>query len=85
MSPKCIRAPGAMSVPPSSGQIMNCSHDLRYQPLFLSGRALVFPCDSDGHVELDALSSRGLANYLYARAMVGREFAFPSVTPNVRH
>lgn len=64
---------------------MNCSHDLRYQSLWLYGRALVFPCDIEGHVELDALSARGLENYLYARAMVGREFAFPSVTPNVQH
>jgi hypothetical protein len=74
-----------MSAPPSSGQIMNCSHDLRYQSLFFSGRAFVFPCDIDGNVELDALSARGLENYLYARAMVGREFAFPSVIPNAHH
>lgn len=64
---------------------MNCSHDLRYPSLFLSGRALQFPCDIDGHVEMDALSARALENYLYARAMVGREFAFPSVSPRHPH
>jgi len=30
-------------------------------------------------VELDALSERARSNYLYARAVVGREFATPAV------
>jgi hypothetical protein len=64
---------------------MNCSYELRYQSLFFSGRALEFPCDADGHVSLDTLSERALENYLYARAMVGREFAFPSVSPTMHH
>mgnify|MGYP002260649805 CR=1 FL=1 len=35
-----------------------------------------------GRVTLDALSERARANYLYARAVVGREFATPRVVPD---
>lgn len=40
---------------------------------------LCFPCDSQGHVELDALSPQAAENYLFARAMVGRDYALPAV------
>jgi hypothetical protein len=52
---------------------------LRFGSLFDEGRALIFPCDSQGRVQLDTLSERARANYLYARAVVGREFATPAV------
>jgi hypothetical protein len=52
---------------------------LRFGSLFDEGRALTFPCDAHGKVQLDALSERARANYLYARAVVGREFATPAV------
>jgi len=48
-------------------------------PLFNAGRALCFPCDAQGHVELDAMSDRARANYFYARSVIGREFATPAV------
>ena len=65
---------------------MNCSsHELRFQSLFDEGRALCFPCDEQGSVMLDSLSPRALANYLYARAVVGREFHFPTVMPLQAH
>lgn len=54
-------------------------YEVRFQSLFDSGRALAFPCDEQGRVDLDALSDRARHNYLYARAVVGREFAAPSV------
>ena len=54
--------------------------EVRFQSLFHSGRALVFPCDSDGHVELDDFSERARANYLFAKAMVGREYDLPRIT-----
>jgi len=54
------------------------SHEIRYQSLF-RGPSLCFPCDERGAVELDALSDRARENYLYARAVVGLEYAFPSV------
>jgi hypothetical protein len=40
---------------------------------------LNFPCDSLGHVELDALSPQAAENYLFARAMVGRDYALPAL------
>ena len=60
---------------------MNCSHVIRFQSVFNTGKSLVFPCDAEGHVPLDELSERARENYLYARAVVGREFAFPAVMP----
>jgi hypothetical protein len=59
--------------------------ELRFRSLFNEGRALTFPCDAQGHVELDALSDRARENYLYARAVVGREFATPAVLPSDLH
>jgi hypothetical protein len=49
--------------------------------LFNSGRGYSFPCDPKGLVDLDQLSDGARNNYLYARAMVGRELAFPAVRP----
>jgi len=53
--------------------------ELRFESLFHSGRALAFPCDAQGGVTLDALSERARQNYLFARAVVGREYAVPIV------
>lgn len=60
-------------------------YEIRFQSLFNEGRALAFPCDADGHVQMDALSERARTNYLYARAVVGREFATPSVMRSDLH
>jgi hypothetical protein len=54
-------------------------YEIRFQSLYNEGRALTFPCDEQGHVEMDELSERARLNYLYARAVVGREFAAPAV------
>ncbi|MFG6448116.1 hypothetical protein ACG0Z6_07640 [Roseateles sp. BYS180W] len=56
--------------------------ELRFESLFQSGRSLTFPCDSQGQVELDGLSERARENYLFARAVVGREYAQPTVLRN---
>lgn len=64
---------------------MNACFEIRYQSLFHEGRGLSFPCDAEGHVALDALSERALENYLYARAVVGREYAYPSIRPAAPH
>jgi hypothetical protein len=47
--------------------------------LFSEGRALAFPCDAHGRVELDALGERARHDYFYARAVIGREYALPTV------
>jgi hypothetical protein len=55
--------------------------ELRFQSLFDSGRGYAFPCDPTGQVDLDGLSEQARNNYLYARAMVGRELAVPALRP----
>jgi hypothetical protein len=52
---------------------------LRFQSLFDEGRALAFECDAGGHVDLDSLTERAKINYLYARTVIGRDFAMPRV------
>ena len=59
----------------------NGQFDLCFRSLFDPGRAFAFPCDAQGRVDMDGLSERARANYLFARAMVGRELAQPSVVP----
>ena len=58
---------------------------LRFQSLFDEGRGLVFQCDASGRVDLDALSERARINYFSARALVGRDFSVPIVTPVTIH
>jgi hypothetical protein len=55
------------------------AYEVRFKSLFQDGRALVFPCDRQGHVDIDALGPRAQHSYLFARAMVGREYATPEV------
>jgi hypothetical protein len=64
---------------------MDNAYELSYQSLFNTGRSLCFPCDAEGHVLLDMLTDRARENYLYARAVVGREYACPCVKPSAHH
>lgn len=71
-----------MSKPPiplPTGFSQAPQYELRFQSLFHSGRALTFPCNAQGDVLMDDLSSRALENYLFARAVVGHEYANPVV------
>lgn len=63
------RLPGATS----------CSHELRFVSLFDPGRGVAVPCSGSGEVDLDSLTERLRIAYLGARAMVGREYAYPTV------
>jgi hypothetical protein len=62
---------------------MNSPHQSQYRlcfrSLFHSGRGFAFPCTADGRVDMDGLSERARLNYLYARAMIGREVDVPAV------
>ena len=60
-------------------------YELRFQSLFDEGRGYAFPCDAQGHVDIDALSERARLNYLYARTVIGREFAMPAVRGGALH
>ena len=55
------------------------SHVLLFRSLSREGRDLAFPCDAQGRVDMDSLSDRARATYLFARAAIGRDFAVPSV------
>jgi hypothetical protein len=69
----------ARQEPAMNLSIVNDSFEIRYPSLFARGRAMAFPCDAKGRVDLDALTARACANYLFARAMVGRDYACPLV------
>ena len=58
---------------------MEPSYEIRFQSLYQEGRALSFPCDERGEVKLDSMSDRARENYFYARAVIGREYAYPEV------
>ena len=70
----------AGSSDPRLEQALERCFELRFQSLFHAGKALAFPCDARGEVSLDALSERARENYLFARAVVGHEYAAPVVT-----
>lgn len=65
--------------------LVDCDYELRFDSMFVEGRGLAFPCDAAGCVNLDCLSDRARINYLYARAVVGREYRCPSVRRSDRH
>jgi hypothetical protein len=65
----------AMHVAPDS----SAAFELRFPPLHGTGRALSFPCDASGSVQMDSLSERARNNYLLARALTGRDYGWPSV------
>jgi hypothetical protein len=53
--------------------------ELRFQPLLGQGSCLSFPYDEQGNVSMDSLDSQSFCNYLFARGMIGKEFAQPCV------
>ena len=51
-----------------------CKHfQLSFRSLFNSGRGFAFPCD------IAHMGDKARNNYLFARAMVGRDFCPPAV------
>ena len=59
--------------------------ELCFESLFSAGRGFAFPCDPHGRVDFDVVSERTRNNYLFARAMVGREYALPVVRVAAPH
>jgi hypothetical protein len=53
--------------------------ELRFLSLTKSMQSLAFPCDAAGRVDLDALGDRERNAYLFARALMGRDYAYPVV------
>lgn len=52
---------------------------LSFRSLFNSGRGFAFPCDERGQVDMTRMSDKARNNYLFARAMVGRDLTPPAV------
>ena len=59
------------------------THELCFASLHDPGRAVAIPCDAAGHVDLDRLPEKLKISYLGARAMIGRDYGYPTVA--VRH
>jgi len=55
------------------------SFELRFEPLVEAQQPLSFPCDADGHVDLDELCDRSRCDYLFAHTLIGRHFTMPVV------
>jgi hypothetical protein len=53
------------------------SVELRFAHRRNDRESLAFPCDAAGRVDLDALDERSRNAYLFARALMGRDYAFP--------
>ncbi|NRF71685.1 hypothetical protein HLB44_32325 [Aquincola sp. S2] len=52
---------------------------LQFLPRAAGRRLLAFPCNPSGQVEIDLLSAQARNDYLFARALRGRDYAFPIV------
>lgn len=76
LTPACA---SAAAMPSADNVAAAAAFELRFDSLFVVGRGLSFPCDAQGLVQIDALSARARDNYLYARAVVGRDFRRPTV------
>lgn len=71
---RCVwQAMGAIMIDPRR------MHRLCFRALSETGCGFAFPCDRTGRVDLDGLTERVRNDYLYARAMVGRELSEPIV------
>ena len=60
-------------------------YEIRFQSLWKEGRGLSFPCDQEGRFDLDNAHPRLRDSYLFARAMLGREYAYPVVLARHLH
>ena len=54
-------------------------YELRFADLNRIGRALAFPCDETGAVDVSALSPTLGESYRRARSRIGRDLAYPAV------
>ena len=55
------------------------THLLHFEPLTAGDAGLDIPCDPQGRVGLDALGEKLRNDYFFARTLIGRLFAAPTV------
>ena len=60
-----------------------CAFDLWFEPLACNRPGFAFSCDAEGHIDLDRLSQRALANYMLARTLIGRDYSSPVVVRRI--
>jgi hypothetical protein len=66
-------------------QASTASFELLFQSFGDEDRGMVFPCDAAGRVDMDQMSDATRNNYLFARALMGRDFTAPMLRTTVRH
>ena len=54
-------------------------YELRIQSFLDERDVLTFPCDASGYADMDAMDAATRNRYLYARALVGIEYAMARV------
>lgn len=59
--------------------VRNPRIELRFLPRGRDRRCMTFPCNAAGHVEIDRLSERERTDYLFARALRGRDYSLSIV------
>ncbi len=65
---------------PTTTPATGSRYQLWFRPLSKSTTApRAFRCDAAGHIDLDALCDHDRNEYLFARALVGRDFDRPAV------
>ncbi len=88
LQPTIATAPTALSVPQSASKTTLAdivrtddepTHLLHFEPLSAQSAGLDIPCDPQGRVGLDALGDKLRNDYFFARALIGRLFAKPTV------
>lgn len=73
-------APDAFGRPRDAAQPAPvATHLLHFEPLTPGDAGLDIPCDPQGRVGLDALGERLRNDYFFARTLIGRLFARPTV------
>lgn len=55
------------------------THLLHFEPLSVGEAGLDVPCDAQGRVGLDGLGDKLRNDYFFARTLIGRLFAAPTV------
>ena len=55
------------------------AYELRFRNRSGERPAFCFPCDVQGHVDMDGLGDRARNDYLFARTVIGRDVLAPEV------
>jgi hypothetical protein len=58
---------------------------LRFVSISNPGRALAFPCDADGIVDIQTLPERAVANFYKAQDLQGKDYLAPVVVHSDSH